>query len=142
MKRDPERGFVMVLMELSKIIIQERSDQQVIVLKESEGERTFPIVIGIFEAMAIDRRVKNVQPPRPLTHDLLNALIASLGGVLEKIVINDLRDNTFFAKLVIRQDGKELEVDARPSDAIALAAQDNTPIYVEESVLEEAGQGA
>jgi bifunctional DNase/RNase len=131
----------MVLMELTKIIIHETSDQQVIILKEADGERTFPIMIGIFEAMAIDRRVKNVKPPRPLTHDLLNSLISSLGGVLERIVINDLRDNTFFAKLIIRRDGQEIEVDARPSDAVALAAQDNTPIYVEESVLEEAGQG-
>ena len=131
----------MVLMELSKIIIQETADHQIIVLKEAEGDRMFPIVIGIFEAMAIDRRVKNVKPPRPLTHDLLNSLIASLGGVLEKVVINDLHDNTFFAKLILRQNGKEIEVDARPSDAIALAAQENTPIYVEESVLEEAGQG-
>jgi hypothetical protein len=132
----------MVLMELSKIIIQETADHQIIVLKEVEGERMFPIVIGIFEAMAIDRRVKNVKPPRPLTHDLLNSLIASLGAALEKVVINDLHDNTFFAKLILKQGGREIEVDARPSDAIALAAQENTPIYVEESVLEEAGQGS
>jgi bifunctional DNase/RNase len=125
-------------MDLVRIIIQETNEQQVIVLKETDGERMFPILIGPYEAMAIDRRVKNIRAQRPLTHDLLNDTISSLGGLLERIVINDLRDNTFFAKLVVQQDGREVEIDARPSDAIALAALDNTPIFVEESVLEEA----
>jgi bifunctional DNase/RNase len=125
-------------MELVKILIQETSDHQVIVLKEEDGERMFPILIGPYEAMAIDRRVKNVQAPRPLTHDLLNNTISGLGGVLNRIVVNDLQDNTFYAKLVIGTDGGEVEIDARPSDAIALASLDDTPIYVEEAVLEEA----
>ena len=128
----------MVRMDLVKIIIQETSDHQIIVLKETDGERTFPILIGPYEAMAIDRRVKNLQAPRPLTHDLLNATVTALGGVIERIIINDLRDSTFFAKVVVRQGDREVEIDARPSDAIALASLDNTQIFVEESVLEEA----
>ncbi|MHC4599050.1 MAG: bifunctional nuclease family protein [Planctomycetota bacterium] len=125
-------------MDLVKILIQETSDHQVIVLKERDGERMFPILIGPYEAMAIDRRVKNVQAPRPLTHDLLNNTISGLGGVLSRIVINDLQDNTFFAKLVIGTNDGEVEIDSRPSDAIALASLDSTPIFVEEAVLEEA----
>ncbi|MHC4779582.1 MAG: bifunctional nuclease family protein, partial [Planctomycetota bacterium] len=111
---------------------------QVIVLKEREGERMFPILIGPYEAMAIDRRVKNLLAPRPLTHDLLNNTISGLGGVLSRIVINDLQDNTFFAKLIVGTSAGEVEIDSRPSDAIALASLDNTPIFVEEKVLEEA----
>ncbi|MHC5081506.1 MAG: bifunctional nuclease family protein [Planctomycetota bacterium] len=125
-------------MELSKILIQETSDHQVIFLKEIDGERTFPILIGPYEAMTIDRRVKKMRAPRPLTHDLLNATITGMGGELERIVVCDLQDNTFFAKLVILIGDKTVEIDARPSDAIALAVLDNTPIFVEEAVLEEA----
>ena len=128
----------MVRMELVKIIIRETSDHQIIVLKEMDGDRMFPILIGPYEAMAIDRRIKNIQAPRPLTHDLLNSTIVNLGGVIDRVVINDLRDSTFYAILVVRQDDREVQIDSRPSDAIALASLDNTPIYVEESVLEEA----
>jgi bifunctional DNase/RNase len=124
-------------MELAKIIITETGDQQVIVLREREGERAFPIVIGINEAFAIDRRLKGIKAARPMTHDLLASAIEHLGGALEKIVISDLRDHTFYAKLIIRQNGKLIEVDSRPSDAIALGVASDTPIYVEEHVLRE-----
>jgi len=126
-----------VRMDLARIIIQERSDHQVIVLRERSGDREFPIVIGTYEALAIDRRVKGIQNQRPLTHDLMTSLIEHLGAELEQVVIHDLRDHTFYAKLLIRQDGKVVEVDSRPSDAIALGAAGNTPIYVEEHVLAE-----
>lgn len=126
-----------VQMELSRIIITETSDQQIIVLREKFGERSFPIVIGIGEAFAIDRRIKGIETPRPLTHDLLASLIDRLGGQLEKIAIYDLRDHTFFAKLVIRRNGELIEVDSRPSDAIALGAGTEVPIFVEESVLRD-----
>jgi uncharacterized protein len=126
-----------VLMELSRIVISETSAQQVIFLREKEGERTFPIVIGINEALAIDRRLKGIDMPRPMTHDLLARVIEALGGSLEKIVINDLRDRTFIATLVIRRGGGIVQVDARPSDAIALGVAFETPIYVAEHVLEE-----
>jgi bifunctional DNase/RNase len=128
----------MVLMELSRIVIQETSDSQMIVLTEVDGERSFPIIIGIFEAAAIDRRVKNFRAIRPLTHDLITAVIEAMGGQLLRVEVNDLRDNTFYARLMIDMDGREIEVDARPSDAIAVAVQRDVPIYVEEFVLDDA----
>lgn len=126
-----------VRMDLARIVISDTSEQQIIFLRERTGPRQFPIVIGLPEAAAIDRRVKNIVTPRPLTHDLLANVIRELEGELEKIVIHDLRDRTFYAKLVIRRDGKLVEVDSRPSDAIALIAASDTPIYVEETVLRQ-----
>jgi bifunctional DNase/RNase len=124
-------------MELKRIIISEVHDQQVIMLKEAEGDRSFPIVIGIFEATSIDRRVRGTQSPRPLTHDLVASVIDNLGGDLQDIFISELRDHTYFAKLRIRMSGELIEVDARPSDAIALAVTAKVPIYVAEDVLNE-----
>ena len=129
-----------VEMELSRIIINETSDQQVIVLKERHGQRSFPIVIGIVEIFAIDRRLKGIKPPRPMTHDLLGGVIESLGAKIEKIVINDLRNHTFYAKIYLSVDGRTVEIDSRPSDAIALGTASNIPIYAAEHVLEETCQ--
>ncbi len=131
---------VAVQMELTRIIISENNEQQIIFLKEVDGERTFPIVIGIFEATSIDRRVKNLPAPRPLTHDLLASTIELLGGELQDIFICELRDHTYFAKLRIRHEGELIEVDSRPSDAIAVAVTMDVPIYVAEDVLNEVGQ--
>jgi bifunctional DNase/RNase len=128
---------VPVHMELKRIIISEVHDQQVIMLREVDGERSFPIVIGIFEATSIDRRVRGMLSPRPLTHDLVASVIDHLGGELRDIFISELRDHTYFAKLRIRQNGEMVEVDSRPSDAIALAVTAKVPIYVSEEVLEE-----
>ncbi|HEY0007152.1 MAG TPA: bifunctional nuclease family protein [Tepidisphaeraceae bacterium] len=127
-----------VAMELARIIISEMQDRQVIVLKEIDGERSFPIVIGSGEAYAIDRRLKGIPSPRPLTHDLLASVIESLGGRLESIEINNLQEHTFFARLHIRQDTQLITVDSRPSDAIALGVATNVPIMVAEQVLEDA----
>jgi bifunctional DNase/RNase len=127
-------------MELMRIIINENSDQHIIFLKEVEGDRMFPIVIGIFEASSIDRRVKNQATQRPLTHDLLANAVELLGGELQDIYINELREHTYFAKLRIRHDGELVEVDSRPSDAIALAVTVDVPIYVAEDIIEEVGQ--
>ena len=124
-------------MELSRIMISETSDHQIIVLKEKDGQRSFPIVIGLHEAWAIDRAVKDIQTPRPLTHDLLSNVIIQLSGGIERVEISDLKNNTFYAKIIISQNGSVLEIDSRPSDAIALAMQGNTPIYVAKTVLEE-----
>jgi len=125
--------------ELSRIIINEHSDQQIIVIKERHGHRSFPIVIGIVEIFAIDRRLKGIKPPRPMTHDLLANVIESLGAKLEKIVIDDLRNHTFYAKIHLRIDGRTILVDSRPSDAIALGVASQTPIYVAEHVFELTG---
>src|SRR5262245_1179389 len=125
-------------MDLKRIIISENHDQQVVILKETEGEQSFPIVIGIFEATSIDRRVKSMQSPRPLTHDLVASVIEQMGGELQDICINELREHTYYAKLRIRQNGELVQVDCRPSDAIALAVTARVPIWVAEDVIDEA----
>lgn len=129
-----------VEMQLSRIIISEIHDQQIIYLREVEGDRQFPIVIGIFEATSIDRRVKGYQTPRPLTHDLIVSIVEQLEGELDSVVISSLRDGTYFAELRVRRNGEVIEIDARPSDAIAVAVTCDPPlpIYVNEEVLEEA----
>ena len=126
-----------VPMELSRIIISEINDQQVIYLKEIDGERNFPILIGIFEATSIDRRVKGYPSPRPLTHDLIVSTVEQLGGEFQDVVIHELKEHTYFAKLRIRAQGELIEIDARPSDAIAVAVtcSPTLPIYVNEEVL-------
>ena len=128
---------MLVQVDLTRIIILEQGDSQIIILRERDGERQFPIMIGITEALAIDRRLKGIQTPRPLTHDLMANIIEELDADLEKIVISDLRDHTFFAKLIVRRDGDLLEIDSRPSDAIALGVTSQTPIFVEEDVLQK-----
>lgn len=130
-----------VQMQLARIIISEISDNQVIYLQEVDGDREFPILIGIFEATSIDRRVKEeFVPPRPLTHDLIVSVAERLGAKLESVVISDLREHTYFANLVFRREDETIEIDARPSDAIAIAVTANpgVPIFVAESVLEQA----
>lgn len=131
-----------VLMELSRILIRELNDVQIIELREvspaGPHARAFPIVIGLPEAYAIQRRLKGVTIKRPQTHDLLGNVIERLGGELESITIADLSDHTFFATLDVRQQGELLHIDSRPSDAIALGVAHRVPIYVEEHVLEAA----
>lgn len=124
-----------VEVELSRIIIDEASDQQVIVLKEKKGARNLPIIIGIVEIMAIERRLKKIETIRPLTHDLLNNVIDSLGASIDKVVVNDIRNHTYYATIYLNVDNKQVEVDSRPSDAIALAAASNIPLYVEDHVF-------
>ncbi len=141
-----------VRMELSRILIRELSDLQIIELREvtepdadgapTDSEvkgRTFPIVIGSSEASAIERRLKGVAVKRPMTHDLLASVITSLSAKLESISITDLSDHTFFATLDVRtREGELIHVDSRPSDAIALGIAGGVPIYVEERVLDAA----
>lgn len=128
-----------VLMELSRILICELHDLQVIELAEVNGDRTFPILIGIAEAEAIRRRFQGIDLKRPLTHELLHAVIGTFGGELESITVCDLSDHTFFATLDVRKpDGELVQIDSRPSDAVALAAGTALPIYVEEHVLDNA----
>lgn len=130
---------MLIQMELSRILIAETRDYQLIELREVDGERRLPIVIGLYEAAAIERRLKGIEIRRPQTHDLLAQVIEHLGGQLERILINDLRDDTFYARLIIEQDGQSVDVDSRPSDAIALGIAQDVPIFVEEQVLDNAG---
>jgi uncharacterized protein len=128
-----------VPMELSRIIISDINENQVIYLKEIDGERQFPILIGIFEAASIDRRVKGHASPRPLTHDLIVSVVEQLGGEFQDVIISELKEHTYFAKLRVRQNGELVEIDARPSDAIAVAVTCNPalPIFVNEEVLND-----
>jgi bifunctional DNase/RNase len=132
-----------VAMELSRIIISEINSEQVIYLKEIDGTRTFPILIGIFEATSIDRRVKRHEAPRPLTHDLLVNSVEALGGEFQDVVISELKDHTYYAVLRVRHEGELIEIDARPSDAIAVAVtcDPQLPIYVSEDVLTDVTGG-
>jgi uncharacterized protein len=128
-----------VQMELSRILIREMNDYQIIELREIDGERTFPIVIGLPEAQAIERRLRGIEIKRPQTHELLMNVIEAFGGELVSIEINDLSEHTFFARLNVKtKEGKSLEIDSRPSDAIALGIAKSVPIYVAEHVLDEA----
>ena len=126
-----------VPMELSRILITELGDQQVIFLREKNGERTFPIMIGISEAIAIDRRLKGKPTPRPMTHDLLYECIRAMDATVNRIEIVDIRNNTFFASIYLTREGQTYAIDARPSDAIALALRARASIFVEEIVLEK-----
>jgi uncharacterized protein len=124
-----------VRMELHKIIISELQESQIIVLKEVDGERNFPIVIGNDVAVAIDRRLKGTPTPRPMTHDLLANVITEMGGIVDRIEINDLVDHTFFAIIHVKRNGSIIKIDSRPSDAIALGIASTVPIFVAEHVL-------
>ena len=131
-------GNGLVEMEVSKIRIDERRGEQVIVLKERDGNRFLPIIIGISEVTAIKMKISGIQPPRPLTHDLLKNTIAALGANLKRIVITKLEFNTFFAQLTLQsKEGTLYEVDARPSDSIAVALRADAPIFVSEDVLNQ-----
>jgi len=130
--------MALVECELARVVMSETQDRQVIVLKEKNGERMLPILIGTFEVFAIHRTINNQPPPRPLTHELFGSVLDALGVQIERVVVNDLRDMTFFGRIILRQDGKRFDIDSRPSDAIALAVQKGAPIFVEEKVLAEA----
>jgi bifunctional DNase/RNase len=131
----------MIEMELNKIIIDEKRQDQIIVLKEKHGDRLLPIVIGFLEATAIKASLSGACPPRPLTHDLLQILIEALGHQLNRIVIDKLQDATFHAKIVLapKDDAdREIFIDARPSDSVALAVRVKAPIFVEDDVIKKA----
>ena len=130
---------MLVEVELFQLVIAEGNPTHCIVLKEVGGsERTFPIYIGYPEAMAIDRKLKNFPFSRPLTHDLLQQTIVKLGARLEKVVLNDLRDGTYYALLVLNRDGQTVEVDSRPSDAVALAVRFGCKLFAQEDVIQSA----
>ncbi len=132
-----EDGNGYIEVELAKIVIRERSPEQYIYLKEIDGERVFPIVIGIFEAVAINRQIKGEMPERPMTHDLLSGILDELDARLDRVLVTDLRGETFHANLMLQTNGKTIIVDSRPSDAIALAIRQEAPIFVSETVFDQ-----
>jgi hypothetical protein len=128
----------MIEMELNKIVIDEKRHDQLIVLREKNGERVLPIVIGLAEASAIKLKLSGFQPPRPLTHDLLHNTIGNLDASIEKIIIDKLEENTFHAKVVLKtSSGTEKIIDARPSDSIALAVRAHAPIFVADEIIKQ-----
>jgi len=128
----------MVEMELNKIVIDEKRHDQLIVLKEKEGTRILPIVIGLPEASAIKLKISGFQPPRPLTHDLLHDTIENLEAAIDRVIIDKLQDNTFHAKILLKTaTGTTKVIDARPSDSIALAVRAHAPIFVEDEIIKQ-----
>ena len=126
----------MVEMELSKIVIDEKRHDQLIALKEKNGERVLPIVIGLAEASAIKMKISGFIPPRPLTHDLILAILNDLEATVEKVVIDRLEENTFHAKVFIKtSQGQVKSIDSSPSDSIALAVRAHAPIFVEDEII-------
>ena len=129
---------MLVEMKVRGLALDPVSNMPIIILRDEDDKRSLPIWVGIFEANAIALQLENVATPRPMTHDLLRNMISELDARVTRVVINDLRDSTFFAQIRILTGGKTLEVDARPSDAIALALRTEAPIFVAQSVLDQA----
>ena len=123
-------------MTIRRLIPDPITNMPVVVLVEKDGERVLPIWVGVAEGTAIELQMENVETPRPMTHDLLKSVIANLGGEVERVVVCELRDNTFYATIDIRMPDRVVTIDARPSDAIALALRTGTAVFVEESVMQ------
>ncbi len=128
----------MVEVTIDSVRVSLMSQHRIVVLKEMEATRYLPIWIGPFEADAITIELQGVEVARPLTHDLLKSLISKLGGEVEQVTITDLRNDTFYAQITLTVDGKEMQIDSRPSDALALAVRSKVPVYVADSVMEQA----
>jgi uncharacterized protein len=124
-------------MKVDKLGIDLLTHDPVVILKDLDGKRYLPILIGPFEATAIALALEGTQVPRPLSHDLMRTMLESMHATLEQIVIYDIKDSTFFAKLIVRQNGDTQEIDARPSDGIALALRMQAPIYVSDKIVLE-----
>ncbi len=129
----------MIEMTIDSIRVSLMNYQRVVILREKKAGRYLPIWIGAAEADAIAVKLQGVTVPRPLTHDLLRLVIDSLGATVDSIIVNDLKSDTFFAKIILNVDGGQVEIDSRPSDALALAVRAGVPIFVDEAVLDKAG---
>jgi bifunctional DNase/RNase len=129
----------MIEMTIDSIRVSLMNYQRVVILKEKDSERYLPIWIGPAEADAIAVKLQGVTVPRPLTHDLLSSVIDALGATINSVIVSDLKNDTFYAKIILNVDGGQMEIDSRPSDALALAVRAEAPIYAEEIVLDKAG---
>jgi bifunctional DNase/RNase len=125
-------------MSIKGLMVDPISNMPIVILRDKEGSRTLPIWVGMFEANAIALQIENISTPRPMTHDLLRNVIQDLKAAVEKIVVCDLQDGTFYALIYLRAHGELLAIDSRPSDAIALALRTRAPIFVEETVIDSA----
>lgn len=127
-----------VEMTIKGLMVDPVTNMPIIILRDQEGQRVLPIWVGVFEANAIALQIENIATPRPMTHDLLRNVIADLKAQVRKIVVSDLKENTFYALIYMTVNGDTIAVDARPSDAIALALRVRAPIFVEDSVIDSA----
>ena len=125
-------------MTIKGLMVDPITNTPIVILRDKDGQRVLPIWVGIFEANAIALQIENVTTPRPMTHDLLRNVIADLNADVQRIVVCDLQENTFFAMIYLTRNGETLAIDARPSDAIALALRTRAPIFVEEAVIDQA----
>ena len=130
--------MMQIEMTIKGLMVDPITNTPIIILRDKDGQRVLPIWVGMFEANAIALQIENVMTPRPMTHDLLKNVIHDLHGQVEKIVVSDLRENTFYALIYLRVNGDMVAIDARPSDAIALALRARAPIFVEEKVIDNA----
>ena len=129
---------MLIEMTIKGLMVDPVTNMPIVILKDKEGDRVLPIWVGIFEANAIALQIENVATPRPMTHDLLRNIITDLEGRVDRVVVCDLKDNTFYATIHLTVRGERVAIDARPSDAIALAVRVNVPIFANEEVLTEA----
>jgi len=129
----------MMELEIESIRVRQETKQRAVVLRVKDSDLYLPIFIGHFEVEAIRLKLMDVEVPRPMTHDLLGSIIGNLGGSVQRIVVSELKNDTFFAKIVVDYNGNSIEIDARPSDALALAVRTNAPIFAEDDVVEQAG---
>lgn len=127
-----------IQMTIKGLMIDPITNMPIIILRDDDGQRLLPIWVGVFEANAIALQIENVQTPRPMTHDLLRNVISDLEAKVERVVVCELKDNTFYATIHLRSGARMVTVDARPSDAIALALRTSSPIYVDETVIQSA----
>ena len=125
-------------MSIKGLMVDPITNTPIVILRDKEGQKVLPIWVGIFEANAIALQIENIETPRPMTHDLLRAIIAKLGGEVDEVTVTDLRESTFYASVRIRRGDETVTVDARPSDAIALALRAGAPVYVHADVIEKA----
>ncbi len=129
---------MLIEMTIKGLMVDPVTNMPIVILKDKDGDRVLPIWVGIFEANAIALQIENVATPRPMTHDLLRNIIADLDGQVDRVVVCDLKDNTFYAVIHLTVRGERVAIDARPSDAIALALRTRSPILVEETVIDTA----
>ena len=129
----------MMELEIESIRVRQETKQRAVVLRVKESDLYLPIFIGHFEVEAIRLKLMDVEVPRPMTHDLLGSVIGNLGGSVQRIIVSELKNDTFFAKIVVDYNGNSIEIDSRPSDALALAVRTNSPIFAEDDVVEQAG---
>ena len=129
---------MLIEMTIKGLMVDPVTNMPIVILKDKQGDRVLPIWVGIFEANAIALQIENVATPRPMTHDLLRNIITDLDGQVDRVVVCDLKDNTFYAIIHLTVRGERVAIDARPSDAIALALRTKAPIFVEDSVIERA----